>query len=54
MNQEMKIVGYKIIDQKTGEQVGGIYQDGRRASRRVDQLDNQYGAVRYSRRPIYA
>lgn len=52
--QETKIVGYKIIDRKTGDQVGGIYKDGRRASRRVDQLDNQYGGYRYSRQPIYA
>ena len=44
---------YIIIDRITGQQVGGTYQSLRRASRRVDRLDNEYGAYRYSVRPVY-
>lgn len=39
---------YIIIDTKTGFQVGGEYQSRSRASNRVDKLDNEYGAYRYS------
>jgi len=48
-----KIVGYKIIDTKTGAVVGKYGPKGaKRASRRADKLDNEYGAIRYTPRPI--
>jgi hypothetical protein len=45
---------YIIIDRQTGQQVGGTYKSRVRASRRVDQLDNAYGAYRYAVRTVYA
>jgi len=44
---------YKIIDKQTGQQVGKDYTSRRRASNRVDKLDNAYGAYRYSVRAIF-
>ena len=45
---------YMVIDRHTGQQVGGTYKSRVRASRRVDQLDNAYGAYRYAVRTVYA
>ena len=39
---------YRIKDRQTGNMVGGLYVTQRRARRRVDRLDNAYGAYRYS------
>ncbi len=39
---------YKIIDRKTGQQVGALYSFRTRARSRADKLDNEYGAYRYS------
>ena len=47
------ILHYIIIDKQTGKQVGKPYKNGAQASRRVDKLDNQYGAYRYIRKAIY-
>lgn len=49
----MTIIHYLIIDGKTGQQIGKPYQSRRRASARVDRLDNEYGAYRYRVKPIY-
>lgn len=38
---------YKIIDIKTGLQVGKPYATLKRARRRADKLDLEYGAIRY-------
>ena len=46
------ITGYVVIDRHTGQQVGHSYATRARASRRVDQLDNAYGAYRYSVRTV--
>jgi hypothetical protein len=43
---------YRIIDTKTGQQVGTDYSDARRARSRADKLDNEYGAYRYSVRRV--
>lgn len=43
---------YVIIDRQTGLQVGQPYKSRSRASRRVDKLDNAYGAYRYYVKPI--
>jgi len=43
---------YHVIDRHTG-QVVGKYKSGVRASNVVDKKDNEYGASRYSRKPIY-
>lgn len=43
---------YKIIDIKTGAQVGKNYQCRRRARQRANKLDLQYGAIRYVVRPV--
>jgi hypothetical protein len=37
---------YKVIDRKTGKVIG-IYQTLKRAKRKIDKLDNEYGAYRY-------
>ncbi len=47
-------IHYVIIDRQTGQQVGAPYSSGKRASARVNKLDIDYGASRYSRRPVYA
>lgn len=46
---------YKIIDSKTGQQVGKDYtwKDRNRARSRADKLDLRYGAVRYIVKPIF-
>lgn len=43
---------YVVIDRQTGQQVGKQYNSRVRASRRVDALDNAYGAYRYYVRSI--
>lgn len=47
---------YKIIDMKTGEQIGKdyTYSQRKRARNRADKLDLEYGAYRYSVRPVFA
>ena len=48
------IKGYHVIDGKTGALVKKYTaEQGAAASRMVDKLDNQYGGVRYVRKPIY-
>lgn len=39
---------YKVIDRHNGKQVGKDYACRIKASRRVDKLDNAYGAYRYT------
>lgn len=46
------ITSYIVIDRHTGQQVGKPHATRARASRRVDALDNAYGAYRYSVRAI--
>lgn len=43
---------FEIIDKQTGSRVGQPYGTRARANRRVDQLDNAYGAYRYYVQPI--
>lgn len=47
------IKGYVIIDRHTMQQVGKPYTNRSRARARVDKLDMQYGAYRYSVRTLY-
>lgn len=47
MNDLVEIRTYKIIDRQTGKQVGKDYSCRRKASTRVDKLDNEYGGYRY-------
>lgn len=42
---------YQVIDSRTGL-VMGTYSTRVRASRKADKLDLQYGAIRYSVRPV--
>lgn len=44
---------YVIIDRHTMLQVGRPYTNRSRARARVDKLDNQYGAYRYSVHTVY-
>lgn len=44
--------GYHVIDRQTGKRVGR-FKNAARASSFVDKKDNDYGAYRYSRRPVY-
>lgn len=43
------IIGYRVIDRHTGQQVGRDYpaSSGPAARRRADRLDLNYGACRY-------
>ena len=43
-------MSYQVIDTKTGD-VMGIYSSRKRASRKADKLDLEYGAIRYAVRP---
>lgn len=43
---------YAVIDRQTGQQVGKPYTSKNRARGRVDKLDNEYGAYRYTIRVI--
>lgn len=46
-------IAYHVIDNQTNSQVTrATYQTRRAAMRAVDRLDNQYGAYRYSVRPV--
>jgi len=38
---------YRIVDTKTGQQVGKNYKSRSRARAQADKLDNAYGAYRY-------
>ena len=53
--QAKQILGYRIVDKQTGQQVGKpySYEQRKRCWHRVDKLDNQYGAYRYRAEPIY-
>ena len=49
------IVGYKVIDRQTGNTIKEYGPDkGRVASRFVDKKDNEYGAYRYTAKPIFS
>ena len=43
---------YIVIDRHTGQQVGKPLQSLKAASRKVDRLDNVYGAYRYYYRKV--
>lgn len=43
---------YQVWDCHANKQVGENYTNLHRASRRVDVLDNAYGAYRYTVRPV--
>lgn len=45
-------VRFAIIDTRTGNQVGSLYTNRKRAVSRADKLDNAYGAYRYTVRTI--
>lgn len=45
---------YVIVDRHTGATIGKPYTNARRARSRADKLDNEYGAYRYSVRPVGA
>jgi hypothetical protein len=44
---------YQVIDGQT-KQVMGTYSSRKRADRRADRLNNEYGAHRYSVKTIWA
>lgn len=49
-----EIIGYAVLDKQTGRTVRSYGPDQfRAANRKVDALDNAYGAYRYSVRPMY-
>lgn len=52
---DREIIGYRIIDSQTGQQVGTTYTyaNRNRARSRADRLNLEYGAHRYSARPIF-
>lgn len=54
MQTAAAITHYVIIDQQTKRQVGKPYSNASRARARADKLDNDYGAYRYTARPVYA
>lgn len=45
---------YQVVDLKDGRKVVGEYKSRKRASNRVDKLDNAYGAYRYQVVPPFA
>lgn len=46
---------YQLIDTQTGKVLGTYtYAQRNRARNRADKLDQEYGAVRYSVRPVFA
>ncbi len=49
------ILGYRVIDGKTGKQVGKDYKPEQRARARArqDKLDLEYGSYRYSVQPVW-
>ena len=51
----MAITGYKLIDTKTKTVIQTYAANkGQVARNRMDRLDNQYGAYRYSVKPIFS
>jgi len=52
---EARPVAYVIVDRRTGRQVGKpySYEQRNRCRARVDRLDLEYGAYRYSAQPVY-
>lgn len=54
---EREITGYQIVDVHTGNLVGKMYgaakTQARRARTRADKLDLEYGAHRYTAKPIW-
>lgn len=50
--QQQATASYVVIDRHTGLQVGHSYATRARAARRVDALDNAYGAYRYCVRAV--
>lgn len=48
----MEIIRYDIIDKQTDKIVGST-KTLKAACRAVDRRDNEYGAYRYTKRPIY-
>ena len=52
---DREIIGYQIIDCQTGKQIGATYTyaNRKRARSRADRLNLDYGAHRYSARPIF-
>ena len=50
-----QIIGYRVIDTKTMQQVRNTYGADKRhlAQRMADKLDLEYGAVRYVVQPIW-
>lgn len=53
MSTEMRAVAYEVVDHHT-RKVVGCFKSLVRATRMVDRKDNEYGAVRYSIRPVWA
>lgn len=55
MSTEMRAVAYEVVDHHT-RKVVGTYKPAnrRRAYHMADRKDNEYGAVRYSVRPVWA
>lgn len=51
----METTIYQIIDTKTGKQVGKdyTYPQRNRARNRANKLDLEYGAFRYTVRPVF-
>jgi hypothetical protein len=51
-----KIIGYQIVDVKTGHRVGNVYRVSMRNRARsyADKKSNEYGAYRYVARPVFS
>lgn len=43
---------YRIFNRKTQTQIGGLYSCRKRAERRADKLDLEYGAYIHSVQPV--
>ena len=43
---------YQVVDRQT-QRVVGTYKSRNRAHNVADRKDNEYGAIRYSVRPVY-
>lgn len=52
----MENTTYQIIDLQTGNKIGGVYQYAQRnrARNKAEKLNLEYGAHRYSAKPIFA
>jgi hypothetical protein len=42
---------WEVVDTRTGKVIGA-YASAKRARRKVDELDNEYGGYRYTVRPV--